>query len=606
MKKFWLMPVVILVLMACSEQKQSAVLSESERLNQWFAERYEEELQFSPVTLTMLGRKDLYDQIDDLSEQAEAEQLEWKRQTVATMEQEFEYDALTPEARTSFDIWKYQYEQAASGQPYRNHSYIFEQMGGLQSELPNFLLNFHRVDNEQDLEAYISRIGAVATAIDQALVRAKAAAGQGIRPPRFAFDGAIDQSQKLLLGLPFEAEAAQDAPLWAGAKSEIDALRDSGAIDEAQAQAYREEAKTALLGSFQPSYSALIQWLEADRENAPELAHGAGSLPEGEAYYNYRLGLQTTTTLSADEVHQIGLREVDRLRAEIEAIKTELGFAGSLQDFFAFVRTDPQFYFADTDAGRQGYLDGATAYIAFIKEKLPDYFGLLPKADLIVKRVESFREQDGAAQHYYNGTPDGSRPGIYYAHLSDMSAMPKNQMEVIAYHEGLPGHHMQISIAQELEGIPMFRTQADFTAYVEGWALYTEILAGEMGAYEDPYSRVGQLSSEIWRAIRLVVDTGLHAKGWSEQQAVQYFLDNSPEPEESVVAEVRRYLVWPGQATSYKIGMMKILELREAAKKTRGEKFDIRAYHDTVLSGGALPLSLLERRVQGWVVDSIQ
>ena len=605
MKKFWLMPVVVLVLMACGEQKQSAVLSESERLNQWFAERYEEELQFSPITLTMLGRKDLYDQIDDLSEQAEAEQLEWKRQTVATMEQEFDYDALTPEAKTSFDIWKYQYEQATSGQPYRNHGYIFEQMGGLQSELPNFLLNFHRVDNEQDLEAYISRIGAVASAIDQALVRAKAAAGQGIRPPRFAFDGAIDQSQKLLLGLPFEAGAADDAPLWDGAKSKVDALRDSGAIDEAQARAYRERAKTALLGSFQPSYSALIQWLKADRENAPEMAHGAGSLPEGEAYYNYRLGLQTTTTLSANEVHQIGLREVDRLRAEIEAIKTELGFAGSLQDFFAFVRTDPQFYFADTDAGRRGYLDGATAYIAFIKEKLPDYFGLLPKADLIMKRVEAFREQDGAAQHYYSGTPDGSRPGIYYAHLSDMSAMPKNQMEVIAYHEGLPGHHMQISIAQELENIPMFRTQASFTAYVEGWALYSEILAGEMGAYEDPYSRVGQLSSEIWRAIRLVVDTGLHSKGWSEDQAVQYFLANSPEPKESVVAEVRRYLVWPGQATSYKIGMMKILELREAAKKTLGDKFDIRAYHDTVLGGGAMPLSLLERRVQGWV-DSLR
>jgi len=219
----------------------------------------------------------------------------------------------------------------------------------------------------------------------------------------------------------------------------------------------------------------------------------------------------------------------------------------------------------------------------------------------VVKRVEAYREQDGAAQHYRPGTPDGSRPGTYYAHLSDMKAMPKNQLEVIAYHEGNPGHHMQVSIAQELEGIPTFRTQFWLSAYGEGWALYSELLAKEMGAYEDPYSDFGRLTTEMWRAIRLVVDTGLHSKGWTEEEAIQYFADNSPEPIASITAEVRRYIVWPGQATSYKVGMIKILELRAAAKEALGEKFDIRGFHDVVLGGGAMPLSLLERRVETWV-----
>jgi uncharacterized protein (DUF885 family) len=287
----------------------------------------------------------------------------------------------------------------------------------------------------------------------------------------------------------------------------------------------------------------------------------------------------------------------------MEKIKEDVGFEGTLQEFFAFLREDPQFYFPDTDEGREGYLQAARDHIATISARLPDYFGTLPKADLEVKRVEPFREQPGAAQHYFPGTPDGSRPGVYYAHLSDMNAMPKHQLEVVAYHEGNPGHHMQISIAQELESVPKFRTQSFVNAYSEGWGLYAERLAREMGAYEDPYSNFGRLSSEIWRAIRLVVDTGLHAKGWSEQEAVDYFLENSSSSEGAIRSEVRRYLVIPGQATSYKIGMMKILELREKAKSELGDRFDIKGFHDTVLGGGALPLGILERRVNEWVAS---
>lgn len=307
--------------------------------------------------------------------------------------------------------------------------------------------------------------------------------------------------------------------------------------------------------------------------------------------------------MPAGEIHALGLAEVERIHAEMEAIRDEVGFDGSLQEFFAFVRDDAQFYYPSTDAGREAYLQAAREYLGFIEQRLPEYFGLLPRADLVVRRVEAFREEPGAAQHYFPGTPDGSRPGVYYAHLVDMSAMPIPQMEVIAYHEGLPGHHMQVSIAQELEGVPTFRTQALFTAYVEGWALYSELLAKEMGAYQDPYSDFGRLSSELWRAIRLVVDTGLHSMGWTEAEAVAYMRDNSPISEGQIRSEIRRYIVLPGQATAYKIGMLEILELRERARDALGDAFDIRDFHDTVLGGGALPLSLLERRVDDWITS---
>jgi len=414
----------------------------------------------------------------------------------------------------------------------------------------------------------------------------------------------IDQSQKIVEGAPFtdrDTTEADDSAIWRDAKAKIAALEESGKITKAEAVTLTGETKDKLLNEFAPAYNELISWVKEDLANTDEVATGVGALPRGKAYYEERLRFSTTTKMSAADVHQLGLDEVERITGEMQSVMNKVKFKGSLQDFFAFIRDGKQFYYPNNDAGRQQYLDDAETQLDFIRKRLPDYFGLLPKGSLVVKRVEAFREQDGAAQHYNPGTPDGSRPGIYYVHLSDMTAVPANQLEVIAYHEGLPGHHMQIAIAQELETVPTFRRQARFTAYVEGWALYSEWLATEMGAYEDPYADFGRLTTEMWRAIRLVVDTGLHAMGWTEAQAIDYFAKNSPEPIESITSEVQRYIVTPGQATSYKIGMLKIQELRRKAEGELGEGFDIKGFHDTVLGGGALPLALLERRVDGWI-----
>ncbi len=575
--------------------------TETDRINAWFDAKYEELLAFSPIQQTFIGRKTDYGKIDDFSDEASDRLLTWVRAAVEEMKSDFAYDKLSQDGKTSYDIWLYDLEQEESALLFRINRFALHQHNGLQSFFPTFLINTHKVSSEADMLGFIQRLVGTAAALDQLLARAKKNASAGTRPPRFAYEGVIDQSTKIISGAPFED--GPDSAIWAATDSNLQKLVDDGVVDEIRAGQLRDQARAALTTSFAPAYRRVIAWYKADMSNTDAQARGVSALPNGMDYYNYRLRNQTTTSLTADEIHNIGLSEVARLRADMEAIKAKVGFNGDLKAFFKFIREDDRFYFSDDDAGADQYIAAAKGHIDALKPLLPKYFGILPKADLEVRRVEAFRERDGAAQHYRSGTPDGARPGIYYAHLSDMRAMPIPTIEVIAYHEGLPGHHMQISIAQELEGIPIFRTQAGYTAYSEGWGLYSEYFAKEMGGYENPFSEFGRLTSEIWRAIRLVVDTGLHAKGWSEESAVAYFLENSSIPEAAVQSEVRRYLVNPGQATSYKIGMIKILELRARAQKELGKKFDIRAFHDTILGGGAMPLEILEKRVEQWIAD---
>lgn len=602
--------VALLGLVACSEpvQQENGVVTsqtETQRLNAWLDEEYAEQLESSPMTKTRLGDKSDYDMLDDFSVAAEQRDLEWLRESVAEMRAEFDVEKLNDDGKLSFAMWEFSLDRAEAGVAFREHGYIFGR-GGPHAYLPNFLINFHRVDTVADLEAYVARLSEIERVFDQLLSRARAASAADIRQPAFAYDFALAEIERVTAGAPFSSsDSSPNSPLWSDLQGKTQSLVDEGLLDAEDAAQRTREIRELLAGDVLTAYQSVAEWLQEDRLFASAEAQGVWALPQGEAYYNYRLAQMTTLGLTADEIHQIGLDEVARIQEEMEVIRQQVGFDGTLQDLFTFMREDSQFYYSNTDEGRQAYLDLNNEYLDSITLKLPDYFGRLPKAALEVRRVEAFREQAGGAQHYSAGTPDGSRPGVFYSHMSDMSTLPIFQLEDVAYHEGNPGHHMQISIQQELEEVPRFRTQYRTTAYTEGWGLYSEWLAKEMGGFEDPYSDFGRLGGEIWRAIRLVVDTGLHSKRWTEEQAVEYFLNNSPQPEGAVRSEIQRYITTPGQATAYKIGMLKIQEVRRKAEEALSDDFDIREFHDVVLGAGALPLPLLEARVDRWIRESI-
>ncbi|MDP3492195.1 MAG: DUF885 domain-containing protein [Hyphomonadaceae bacterium] len=599
-------------LAACSPNAPAAPSAEAIAKNSadlvaYLDAEYEEEMQASPQEMTAQGRKERYGELDDRSEAAMVKDLEWRRESVAEMKAKFAPDALSEDARLSYEIWELELGRAEKAAEFRRHRYIFGR-GGAHTGLVNFMVNQHRVDEKSDVEAYISRVNAIGPTIDVLIDRAKLAAADGIRMPGFAYDMTTSEVARVTTGFPFTRSGGESA-LYADGAAKIKALAEAGKLKPEEAVALTEQLRLAMVEKMQPAYQRLAAWIAEDKVNASATPQGAGSLPNGEAYYNAMLNLMTTTDMTADEIHQLGLSEVARIRGEMEKVKEQAGFTGTLEEFFVFMRTDKQFYLPNNDAGAQEYIDRATRHIEEMKLKLPEYFGRLPKADLIVKRVEPYREEPGGAQHYQSGTPDGSRPGIYYAHLSDMNAMATYMLEDIAYHEGLPGHHMQISIQQELEAetgpnkLPKFRTQYGYTAYSEGWGLYSEALSKEMGFLKDPYSHYGQLSGEIWRAIRLVLDTGIHSKGWTEEQAVKYFTDNSSIPEAAIASEVRRYITTAGQATAYKIGMIKLQQMRDKARTELGDKFSYPAFHDQILGGGALPLPVLEAKIDRWIAS---
>lgn len=561
--------------------------------------QFEQELQMSPERLTRLGRKDKYGQLDDRSDAAAEREIAWRRKSVAEMKARFDREKLSEDARTSYDIWALELDRAEAAHKWRDHDYVFAR-GGPHTGLPNFMINQHRVDTAADMEAYIARVERIGPALDQALARAKAAAAAGVRAPRFSYDQSLEEVRRVTSGAPFDG-SPRDSALYADGLGKLAALRKAGRIDAATESRMVGRLTAAMTGPMKPAYDRLAAWLTADRANTAPNAQGVGALPNGQSYYAARLLDETTTGMTAEEIHQLGLSEVKRIRGEMETLKAKIGFTGSLEDFFAFMRTDKRFFLPNDDAGRAQYLKLAEGYLAGMKAKLPTVFGRLPKADLIVKRVESFREEPGGAAHYSSGAPDGSRPGIFYVHLADTAATPTFELEGTCYHEGWPGHHMQIMLAQEMTGLPKFRGQYNYGAYVEGWGLYAELLAKEMGFYQDPYSDFGRLGREIWRGIRLVVDTGIHAKGWSEAQALDYYRANSPQPEGKMRSEIRRYFVNPGQATSYKVGMVKILALRSRAREALGGRFDLRAFNDMIVGAGSLPLPVLETRVDRWI-----
>lgn len=574
--------------------KAEFIAQESRALNDWFEARYEDSLTRSPMSQTYLGQKTEQNKLDDASQAALDESIALSEQWLKDMRKRFDIDRLDDQSKLSYRLYEFATKDELASHKFNSHDYVFQHMSGPHSDLPSFMINFHSVGDAKDAASYVERLVAVERYIDQYIARAEAQLKNGVILPKFVYGKLTPAARNVITGAPFTT--GDDSPLLADFKSKIDAI-DVGYVDKQQ---FIKRAETALTNSVGPAYTKLIEMFERHKAVATE-DDGAWKLPSGDTYYQARLKHYTTTDLTADEIHDIGLTEVARIQDEMREIMKDVEFDGTLKDFYDFLRTDSQFVFPNTDAGRGEYIAEATKIIDDMKGRLDSLFITKPKADMIVKRVEAFREETAFGAFYDQPSVDGSRPGTYYINLKNVAEQPKYLAQALAYHEGIPGHHMQIAIGMELEGLPKFRTLGGHTAYVEGWALYAESVPKELGLYTDPYSDFGRLSMEIFRAARLVVDTGIHSKKWTREQAVQYYLDNIPNPEGDVRAEIDRYIVWPGQATAYKIGMLKIMELRKGAKEKLGDNFDAREFHDVILANGSVPLSMLEELINNWV-----
>ena len=577
--------------------REELIVAESQRLNDWFKARYEEQLARSPMSRTFLGMSDGLGLLDDISQTAIDEETALANNWLIEMRRDFDIDRLDAQSRLSFRLFEVDIEDQLATAAVAQKDYVFSHMSGPHTGLPSFMINYGRVGSVSEADSYISRLRLAKTYLGQAQARAEAQFEAGISMPKFVYAKVSEASRNVITGAPFDE--GPDSPIWADIQAKISKLETT----DNRKDALLSEAKEALLTSIQPAYISLLSMFDQHAAQA-KTDDGAWKLPSGEAYYNVRLKHYTTTELTSDEIHDIGLKEVARIQDEMRGIMRRVGFDGTLKEFFTFLRTDPQFTFPNTDEGREAYMAEATDIIDDMRGRLDTLFITKPRANMVVKRVEPFREATAFGAFYNSPALDGSRPGTYYINLKDVKDQPKFLMQALAYHEGIPGHHMQIAIAQELEGLPKFRTLGGHTAFTEGWALYSEALPKEIGLYTDPYREFGQLGMEIFRAARLVVDTGIHSKKWDREKAVQYYLNNIPNPEGDVRAEIDRYIVWPGQATAYMIGKLKIEELRAKAQTELGETFDIRQFHDTIIANGSVPLSILEELVDDYIANA--
>ena len=575
---------------------QTAQLSESEKANQLFDAIFMERINRDPLYQTYIGLKTNYDKWHDLSEENAYKELEFAKAGLTRL-QTLDISKLDEKTRLNYQLFEQDLKDRIHDFKWRHHNYPVNQMRGIHSQLPAILINMHSIDNVQQARDYISRLHGTEKLLAQLIEQLRIREQKGIIAPKFVFGHVLRDAKNLLTGAPFDNTAPNTLLNdFTGKVNKLD-------ISEQEKNTLIADARDALLTSYQNGYKALIAYL-AKLENKADTRDGAWKFPDGETFYNRALKNTTTTDLTAEEIHQIGLNEVKRIHHEMSLIMKKVGFKGTLNEFFDFMRHDPQFYYSNDEAGRSRYLKEATEIIENMKGELDKLFITKPKADLVVKKVEAFREKSAGKAFYQQPAQDGSRPGYYYANLYDMAAMPVYQMEALAFHEGIPGHHMQNALKLEQKNTPMFRKFGKYTAYGEGWGLYSELLPKEIGFYQDPYSDFGRLAMELWRACRLVVDTGIHAKKWTRAQGIDYYASNTPNAQSDVIKMVERHVVMPSQATAYKIGMLKILELREKAKQALGSKFDIREFHDVILSRGELPLNVLETMVDNYISEN--
>ncbi len=509
---------------------------------------------------------------------------------------QYEDEDLDAGQRLSKDIALYLASMAEEAEPYRHHNYPANQMSGIQSAFPSFMHSSHRIRSEKDAEHYLSRLSELPRKHQQYLLGLKIREDLNIIPPRFVIEKVLEQMRNFVATPPVENI------LYTSLAEKLEEVEE---IDASRADELLGRVVASIEEHVYPAYELFINYfseLEAKAGND----HGFWHLPDGDAAYRLALRFFTTTSFTADEIHQIGLAEVARIQGEMLLLFEAEGVdvSGGYSEAMDVYSSRPEFYYADTDEGRQQILDDYQAMLDELDAGIDAVFAIRPNAGVEVVRVPQFMEKTAPGAYYGPPSLDGSRPGRFYANLYDIKATPKFGMRTLAVHEGIPGHHFQIAIAQELEGMPLLRRFGFFTAYVEGWALYAERLAWEQGLMPTNADNIGRLDAELLRAVRLVVDTGIHDQRWTREEAIDYMLANTGIAESDVISEVERYIVLPGQATAYKVGMMKILELRQKAMDSLGERFDLREFHDVVLKNGAVPLDLLERIVDDYIASS--
>ncbi|MDP7320577.1 MAG: DUF885 domain-containing protein [Bacteriovoracaceae bacterium] len=581
------------LLMACSSYSNLSPIKESKKLNQFFEEEFEKQIQRYPTSQTYLGRKTNYDKLDNHT-------IEFKNQTYQLANKSLKrlrkihYKILNRQDQISYRIYEYQLKMTIESQKWMYHSYPLNQMFGYHADTPAFLINMHRIDNFDDAQDYISRLKEIRRVFSEKMVFLKEQNKRHIFPPHFVFQKILSDSKNIITGAPF-TKSQEDSPLLKDFKNKISKLN----ISSKKTNQLIEQAKSTLIKYVQPAYKELISYTQNLNQKV-RTNHGAWSLPQGKDYYHFRLKKMTTSHLSPDEIHRLGLKEVKRIHAEMKKVMQKTGFKGSLQDFFQYMKSE-RFLYPQNEAGRKKYINKVHSVISKMEKALPKIFNTFPKAELKVKPVESFREKSAGIAFYNGPSLEGNRPGIYYVNLYKMQDNPKYKLEALTYHEAIPGHHMQIAIQKELKGLPKFRRTRGFTAFSEGWGLYAELLPKEIGFYSNPYSDFGRLSMELWRATRMVVDTGIHAKKWSREYAINYLKDKTPSAKLEIMKAVERYFVMPAQATAYKVGMLKILNLRSLAKKELKENFNLAEFHDVILKNGSVPLFILEENIKTWI-----
>jgi uncharacterized protein (DUF885 family) len=602
MKKFSILALVVVAIASCKNPEPNNTMNnktddESALVNKFLDQSYDEAVDRDPERQTYLGIKKDYFKWTDHSDAHAIEENEINKRELEFLHKNFDFSKLDDQTKISYRYFEYTAQQSIDNFKWRFHNYPINQMDGIQSGLPAFLINMHRIDTVTDADAYIGRLNGIGRVFDQVIEGLKTRDSMKIIPPKFVFPMVLNDCKNVITGQPFD-QSKEKSPLYEDFFTKVNALNN---LDATAKLKLIHDAEGALKNTVKPAYQKLMLYL-ADEEKKATEEDGAWKFPDGNNFYSNALKVTTTTDLSPDAIFEKGQQEVDRIHDEMKAIMKQVHWKNDdLSEFFEFMRKDKQFYFPNTPEGKKAYKDKATAIIDSMRTKLDVLFLTKPKADILVKAVEPFREKSAGGAFYEDPSEDGKRPGTYYINLYNMDDQPIYQMESLAYHEGIPGHHMQIAIAQELKNIPKFRKHGGNVAYVEGWALYAEYVPKEYGFYKDPYSDFGRLANEVFRAARLVVDVGIHYKKWTRKEALDYFLKNTPNPEGDSRKEIDRYTVWPSQATGYKIGMLKILELREQAKTALGDKFDIREFHDVILTNGSLPLNLLSDNVNQWI-----